>query len=117
MSKEFGEKIKKLREAAEFTQQDIADRLNVDRSTYSNYERGVTEPGLKTLKKISRILGADVDALLADDDEFAKVAEHVERPFFNLTKDEKLLLIKYRVLNDDQKKASVDYVSDFEVED
>ncbi len=110
MSKEFGNKIYQLRKALGLTQQDIADAINVDRSTYSNYERGVTEPDLKTLKRIADILNVSVDVLLSDKNDVKKVADRSDMPMYNLPKSEKLLLVKYRILTDEQKKAGFDYI-------
>ncbi len=113
MSREFGQKIYQLRNAAGFVQQDIADAINVDRSTYSNYERAITEPDLNTLKKIAHIFDVDVNTLLADDEDFSKVAERTREPVYNLAKDEKTFLIRYRLLNKEQKKACFDFMGEF----
>lgn len=36
-----------LRKKQEYTQQEIADRLGINRTTYTKWEKGVCEPGLK----------------------------------------------------------------------
>ena len=111
MSKEFGNKIYQRRKALGLTQQDIASVINVDRSTYSNYERGATEPDLKTLKKIADVLDVSVNVLLDDEKEVKKVADRSEIPMYNIAKSEKKLLVKYRILSEEQKKASLDFIN------
>ncbi|MBR3988489.1 MAG: helix-turn-helix domain-containing protein [Clostridia bacterium] len=117
MSKEFGHKIYQLRSAAGFTQQQIADEINVDRSTYSNYERAITEPDLKTLKKLADIFRVDVNTLLSDNEDFSRVADKAGEPSYNLAKDEKTFLIRYRLLNSEQKKACFDFMGEFLIVD
>ena len=117
MSKEFGNKIYQLRSEAGFTQQQIADEINVDRSTYSNYERAITEPDLKTLKKLADIFRVDVNTLLSDDEGVSRVADKAGEPSYNLAKDEKTLLIRYRLLNYEQKKACFDFMGEFLIVD
>ena len=46
------------------SQGDVAKLLNIDRSTYTNYELGKTEPSLEVLKKLSGIFGVSVDRLV-----------------------------------------------------
>lgn len=45
----IGDNLKKLR--GNRTQKDIADKLNVARSTYTTWELNNTEPGITHLKK------------------------------------------------------------------
>lgn len=48
-----GVKIRELREAKGMTQSDLAEQLDVSKSTISMYERGAREPDLETLKNLS----------------------------------------------------------------
>lgn len=57
----FGEKLKLLRLAAEFTQQNIADALAVNRATYAYYELGKTMPDIPTVGKLAKIFGVPVE--------------------------------------------------------
>ncbi len=112
MSKELGNKLHQLRCSMGFTQQDIADQINVDRSTYSNYERAVTEPDVKTLVMLAKILGVDANELLASGEDFSRVAEPESIPVYSLSKDEKSIIIRYRQLNRAQQKATSDFIDE-----
>ena len=47
--------LKKLRENCGYTQQQVADALNLERSTYTYYETGKTTPDINTIVKLARI--------------------------------------------------------------
>ena len=65
MSVLFGAHIRFLRESrTDYTQTEVARMLFVDRSTYTNYELGKTEPSIDTIKKICKILRIDATTLL-----------------------------------------------------
>jgi transcriptional regulator with XRE-family HTH domain len=55
------EKLKALRIRNHFTQQDIADRLGVTRSTVSNFEIGRRKPEVDVLEKLAAIYGVDLN--------------------------------------------------------
>lgn len=60
----LGDKIKTARKAQKITQQAMADRLGVHRSTIANYEIERRRPSLSELKEIAHILHVDVNYLL-----------------------------------------------------
>ena len=64
------ENLKKLRKACGFKQEEVARVLGIDRSAYSYYESGKTEPCVKNLIKIARMYKVDVDTLVGNS-EFA----------------------------------------------
>ena len=51
----LGQTLKKLRENCGYTQQQVADALNLERSTYTYYETGKTTPDINTIVKLARI--------------------------------------------------------------
>lgn len=61
MSKEIGSKLKQLRQGKKLTQEDVAARVNITRSTVSNYERGRRTPHLKDLQKLADVFGVGLD--------------------------------------------------------
>lgn len=71
----IGEKIKSLRIARGLTQQQLAEKLNINRSTISNYENGNREPRLAELSAISSILGVSTEffGVVATDEAFELV--------------------------------------------
>lgn len=64
MSKEFGDHLRDLRQAMGYTQQDMADMLNISRSTYTYYETGKSQPSFQNLKKLCEVLEVDYNKIL-----------------------------------------------------
>lgn len=64
MSPMLGENIKYLRKRNRLSQQQLAEVLEIPRTTLGDYERGHTEPSLDTLIRIARYFQTSVDALL-----------------------------------------------------
>lgn len=62
---EFGEQLRKAREAKGITQQTLADALYVTRQTVSRWESGNRFPDILTTKKIAEILDISVGELVA----------------------------------------------------
>ena len=61
---EFKQRIKKLRKERKFTQQHLANLLNMDKSSISKYETGVALPEPPIIEKLSDIFNVSVDYLL-----------------------------------------------------
>lgn len=65
MSELFGAHLRFIREShTDYSQTDVARMLYMDRSTYSNYELGNSEPSIDTLKKLCCIFRVDATILL-----------------------------------------------------
>ena len=64
----LGEKLKILRTFYGYTQLQVAETLDVDRSTLSYYERGRSDPPLSTLVRLSRLYKVTTDWLLGESD-------------------------------------------------
>ena len=62
--KQLGDKLRVMRRMRELTQKDVADFLHIDRSTYTYYELGKTDPPLDTLVALSNIFEISLDDLL-----------------------------------------------------
>lgn len=58
------DKMRKLREDRDWTQQRVADLLFINRRTYSAYENGVNAMSPEILIKLSEIYQTSVDYLL-----------------------------------------------------
>ncbi len=71
---EFGEQLRRAREAKGMTQQSLAEQLYVTRQSVSRWECGDRYPDLLTTKKISQILEVSLDDLLSGK-EMTKVVE------------------------------------------
>lgn len=107
----FSEFLKRIRNTAGYTQQNLADLLGVDRSTYSYYETGKTEPNIRQLKKIAALYNLRMDDLIncrfaPIDDAPAFSNEPQEQPLVNanrfrmLDREEQSLLLLYRAASD-----------------
>ncbi|WP_294404013.1 helix-turn-helix domain-containing protein [uncultured Clostridium sp.] len=59
-----GNNIKKIRKEKNISQKDMAKKLNMPSSTYSNYENNNREPNAATLRRIASILNVDLSDLL-----------------------------------------------------
>lgn len=59
-----GNNIKRIRKQKNISQKDMAKKLNMPSSTYSNYENNNREPNAATLRKIADILNVDISDLL-----------------------------------------------------
>ena len=75
------ERLKILRKREKWTQQEVASKLGVDRSTYTKYETGQSEPNFDTLQKIAGLFGVTTDFLLnADSKEMPRAHKGVMIP-------------------------------------
>ncbi len=63
-------RIRSLREDNDLTQQQIADKLFINRRTYAAYENGINSMTPETLCKIADLYGTSVDYLLGRTDRF-----------------------------------------------
>lgn len=64
------ERIRNLREDKDWTQQQIADMLFINRRTYAAYENSINSMTPETLGKIADIYGTSIDYLLGRTDVF-----------------------------------------------
>ena len=64
MSKAFGDNLRQLRLKKGYTQAELATQINIDRTTLTKYETGVTEPDFARLKSICKILDIDYNSIL-----------------------------------------------------
>ncbi|MEE1019752.1 MAG: helix-turn-helix transcriptional regulator [Acutalibacteraceae bacterium] len=77
----FSQNLKKLRKQADFTQEELADELNVSFQAVSKWERGESQPDFDTLLKLSRLFCVSTDELLsaskAEDEQ--KIADYIAK--------------------------------------
>ncbi len=55
----LGQRIKELRKAKNITQEDLAERINVEPASISNIECGRNYPNFATLEKTLEVLGSN----------------------------------------------------------
>ena len=79
----LNDNIKNLRKNKGFTQEELANKLNVVRQTVSKWEKGYSVPDAEMLKKIAETLDTDVSQLLGSaiekDTNIDSVAEQLSR--------------------------------------
>ena len=63
----FNEKLVQLRKAAGYSQEDLAEKLEVSRQAVSRWEAGSTLPDAVNLLKLSDLFCVNVDALLREE--------------------------------------------------
>lgn len=79
MSHDQGNKLRRAREYCHFTQQQVADALGVERSTYASYEIGRSQPNSSTLVILSRIFHVPLEQLVDEEFLHAFVQDHDSR--------------------------------------
>ena len=67
--KDFAQKLKKLRLEKGLSQKEVSTALGLTRNAFTNYETGVREPSLETLKNICLFLEVSSDYLLGLEEE------------------------------------------------
>lgn len=65
---ETHEKIRVMREIKQWTQEDMAEKLNMSPNGYSKIERGISKLNLEKLSQIAEIFHIDIVDLLANND-------------------------------------------------
>lgn len=103
----FSDRLKEARIAIGLTQEQVADKLGVAKSTLAGYEKGNREPSIPTVQKIMEVLAVDANYLYQDNS--------VPTIQNSLSLHEIDHLKKYRSLDDYGKKA-VDALVDIEYE-
>lgn len=111
----FADRLKTLRKENNLTQKQISDILGLDRSTYAYYELGRTRPDIDTLVVLARIFKVSTDYLLLGERGIAGVTsvredgtEYVRSGngfdhLGDLARDERELILYYRMLNNSAK--------------
>lgn len=68
IDKTVASNLKKLREAANYKQEEVAVALGLSRSAYSNYESGDREAPYDVLEKAANLFGCGMDLFFIEDD-------------------------------------------------
>ncbi|MBZ4650359.1 MAG: hypothetical protein PWQ83_1765 [Thermosipho sp. (in: thermotogales)] len=69
----LGKKIKTLRIARGYTQEELADRCDLSRSFISQLENDQVSPSIDTLERILRVLGSDLKTFFSTDKRQEKI--------------------------------------------
>ncbi len=72
----FAQTLRALRLKAKMNQSDLADMLNVERSTVSRWESGASSPGMGIVERIAQIFDVSIDVLMGKsvvEEEYVKI--------------------------------------------
>lgn len=58
------ERLVELREENDWTQKEVASRLNISQRTYSHYENGSRQMSIEMLLAVSELYGVSIDSLV-----------------------------------------------------
>lgn len=83
----FGEKLFKLRSDAGFSQDRLAEMLEVSRQSVSKWERDEAMPDTDKIVLISKIFSVSTDSLLKDEQELQNEVEEAEGEFAQMSGD------------------------------
>ena len=97
---EFNNKLYKLRKQKGFSQEELANRLNVSRQTISKWEVGESTPDMENLVAISELFEISLDELVLN-----KVPEEADTSA-QVVKSEFYSDIKENVLTDENRKKA-----------
>ena len=81
----IGKRISDLRKQYSYSQEYVADKVNVSRQAVSKWERGESLPDVTVLKQIADLFHVTVDSLLSDDQpQPAPAVRHNRQRIFQL---------------------------------
>lgn len=98
----LGNLLRYYRSRTNLTQQQVSDLMGINRTTYTYYETGKTEPSIDNLHKLIKIFGITYDNLLPTESS-STTLEKSDITIYNLTKEEQQILLCYRVLSNEDK--------------
>lgn len=120
------ENLKRLREINNFRQEDIANALDIERSTYASWESGRSLPKPVQLAKLSQMFNCSVDFLLFSekynemilrcDPPYRTNQVYGEQYMLELTDEERALLLKFRLLTSNDKAKLDEFIDNIRSE-
>lgn len=107
----LGQNLVYYRKLSGLTQQQVAQMLNLNRTTYTKYETGASEPSIEILKQLAEILNVNVAQLLEDESEDFFLKGNVsDVAAVNLNDEQAELLKLYEALGEQGKKNVIQYI-------
>lgn len=112
-----GDNIRKFRKAKGLTQKELGEKSGMTEAMIRQYELGLRNPKLETIKKIADGLNVFITDLINSEIEYTRPDDNVStsNPIEIRDKGQKresLLLYNYRQLNENGQKEAVKRVSD-----
>ena len=111
------QRLRELRTTAGMTQQEVAEHLDLQRSTYAYYETGAIEPSLPVLQRIAAEYRVTVGYILGNEDIVTSLPLHQAandplegaQLLRECTREERRFLSLLRRMNDEQLKDLQDF--------
>jgi len=104
--KKLAENLKYLRKQQNWTQEELAQRLNISRSQITKWENGDQIPDLVSLEKLSTLYGVSIDYLIGKELLKKDILREVNRMYqTNNINDSMLDIINYLKQNPEMEKA------------
>ncbi len=98
MSVESALRIKRIREFRNFTQQYLADKLDISQNAYSKIENGTTKLTIDRLEQLAKLLDVPVESILSSEKQVLNVENNTIHKFYahieNLHEENKEILQK-----------------------
>ena len=94
----IGRKLKQARLKKELTQENVANILNVSRTTISNWEVGRSYPDLESIVKLSDLYNISLDGLLREDEDMVKKLSNDSKVLSKLIKISRIVCVLFVVL-------------------
>ena len=104
----FNERLTQLRVELGMTKKGVAEKLNIDQSTYGKYELSKRQPDYDILKKIASLFNVSTDYLLG-----CTTVRNPGATNNDLPADVKAMLRDYAKLNDEQKEIFKRLIKEF----
>ncbi len=118
----LAKKLKDLRKSFGITQDEIAQLLNMSRTSFSKYENGAANPPLAVLRKLAKLYNVQIEYLIHDDKTTLTLNEadtdtepdpdNLVFYFSQLTDEERQLILKLRLMDEEKKKSFLKQVND-----
>ncbi len=119
--------LKYYRHEAGYTQQQIANQLKIERSTYTYYETGKTKPDINTLIKLAKIYNIkytqllegiedDIETIVNDSSSELYSTKGIKYRTHASSKFEEELLFRLRNLTPNQRREVMELVKKFNEE-
>lgn len=105
----FRSTLRQKRKELRLSQAKVADKLNIDRTTYAYYESGRCVPNIKVINDIAKVLDIPVSTLIntilnedvINEPSISKTSKRKNKDngilFSDLTKQEKEVIVAYRI--------------------
>ena len=117
----MGKKLKRLRENFNLTQQQVAEALGIDRSTYAYYELGRTTPDLDKIDKLQRLYQVQYQDLIEYDEEENRMqlrdsgsdSSPLKKNLYlktNPKNDEQRLILNFRLLSKSNQENAIQHL-------